>query len=461
MLRRFIQSGTMFSDAFETLIVRVLGIGLMYAMTTVTARMLGAAEYGAFTAAWALAILLATLAPVGSDRILVRNLSTVSSATAAGRDVAITHICTGCSVVLMLVVFLILNVAGRSLSVDDSWWQTGLLATVLFVPIALTYLRQWVAIPLVGTRAAVMPEQMVLPVVFMGCLALLHLVQLPLTAVVVSCAFALSTTMVWATSLLKRQIRSAYREAWRQLPDRVEIRQRLTDGLPFVSVSIGGVVLQKCLPLVIAATCSFHATAQFAMGMQYAALPAIPMGVVNLCMIPRCARHFQNGEQRQANQIVRAAATMTLLLATSLALGIWLAGPLLVSLLGKSFDGINVILPTLLLASIVDSFAGPAMSVMQTMKLESIYSKTLYAYLPIQIGMVWWFSRTAGLEGAAMAYLLSRVIWNGIVIGIIWRIRGILCVPFCRLEQLRSFTGSVATSSESVLPIPERSATAA
>ena len=94
MIRSFLQSGGILSDAIETLVVRVVGIGLMFGMTTLTARLLGADEFGAFTAAWALAILLATLAPIGSDRVLVRNLSTVKSPEAAGRDTAAAHICT-------------------------------------------------------------------------------------------------------------------------------------------------------------------------------------------------------------------------------------------------------------------------------------------------------------------------------------------------------------------------------
>ena len=50
----------MLTDAFSTLFVRGLGILLMFASTTVTARLLGPEEYGTYTAALSLAMLLAT-----------------------------------------------------------------------------------------------------------------------------------------------------------------------------------------------------------------------------------------------------------------------------------------------------------------------------------------------------------------------------------------------------------------
>ena len=75
----------MLTDAFGTLVVRMIGIALIFVSTTVTARLLGPAEYGTWSAAMALALLLATLAPLGSDRILVQKLSTMECDSEIGR----------------------------------------------------------------------------------------------------------------------------------------------------------------------------------------------------------------------------------------------------------------------------------------------------------------------------------------------------------------------------------------
>lgn len=233
-----------------------------------------------------------------------------------------------------------------------------------------------------------------------------------------------------------RALRIAYRAALGTRVRASDLRDRLRDGLPFVSVSIGAVILQRCLPLVIAAACGFQATALFAIGLQYAALPEIPLGIVNLCMIPRCARCFQQGDTAAARHIVRLAATLTVGVALVLSLLTWLLAPTLLALLGRSFQGVEAIFPTLLLAAIVNAVAGPAIPVMQTMKLESLYSRLLYGFLPVQLLLIWVGSRLADLEGAACGYLVARCLWNLLLILAIRRTRNLWCVPFTRLSQV-------------------------
>lgn len=460
MLRRFLHSDSLLADASTTLVVRAAGIALMFGMTTLTARLLGADEYGTFSAAWALAILLATLVPVGSDRILVRNLSTVTSPQQAGPDNALAHLCTALTAGLLFVGGSLLAVLPASAAIDASWRRTLLLALLLFLPIALTYLRQWVAIPLVGTRIAVAPEQIVLPLLFTALLSVLHVLWKPITATGAVAALAVCLAAVWAGSLNHRVLRTAYRAALSARVRPGDVRGRMQDGLPFVSVSIGAVILQRCLPLVIAAACGFQATALFAIGLQYAALPEIPLGIVNLCMIPRCARCFHQGDAAAAQHVVRLAATLTFGVALVLSLLTWLVAPALLALLGQSFRGVEAIFPTLLLAAIVNAVAGPAIPVMQTMKLESLYSRLLYGFLPVQLLLIWLGSRVADLEGAACGYLLARCSWNLLLIVAIRRTRRLWCVPFTRLSQIvrvpRGRDTSVAPS-----PSPPGSAVAA
>jgi len=438
----------MLSDAFETLVVRVLGIGLMFAMTTLTARLLGADEYGAFSAAWALAILLATLAPVGSDRVLVRNLSTVETPEQAGKDTAAAHVCTGLIALQMLAAVAVLGFRGEAWGLRSSWLRTAFLAITMFLPIAVAYLRQWVAIPLTGTRAAVIPEQISLPVLFMGFLLLAKVSGVALTATVAAVLFALSMVIVWLVSISRGPLRLTYRSALGNLPGPSLVVQRAREGIPFVSVAIGGVVLQRCLPVIIAAACGFRATALFALGLQYAGVPEIPLGVINLCMIPRCARHYQHGEFDKAHATVRLAATMTFCLAVILAIVTWTIGPTLIALLGRSFQGIDTILPTLLLASIVNALPGPAIPVMHTMKLESLYSRMLLAFLPAQLVLIWLGCQVADLEGGAMAYLIGRIVWNASIIIAVWRTRRILCLPFMSLEHVRYLLNSQWSAEE-------------
>ena len=92
------------SDALSALLVRAVGIVLVFVSTTMLARFLGPDEYGAYSAALGLAMLLATLAPLGTDRILSQTLACAitkekpSNAVIADSDsakaIAVAYRCT-------------------------------------------------------------------------------------------------------------------------------------------------------------------------------------------------------------------------------------------------------------------------------------------------------------------------------------------------------------------------------
>jgi len=427
----------MLSDAFGTLVVRMVGIALMFVSTTVTARLLGPAEYGTYSAALALALLLASLAPLGSDRILVRNLSNTKCPLETGREIAIAHLCTALVATCLLCGSLAAWLVSSLVLDHQNWARTTLLAAVMFVPLTVTYLRQWLAIPIIGSRRAVIPEQTILPLVLTTSLLLMAAAGWNLSATIVAATYAIVMGMVWIGSLQTGPIRSVYRAAWAAIPNAsgLNIRRQLQDGLPFVSVGIGSVLSQSFLPVVVAATCGFEQTAFFVLAYPFASLAMVPHGAVNLTIISRCARHFRQGEFTEADHAVRSAATMMFLSAAALSLSIWLVSPLLTTLLGTDYSMVGQLLPALLLGVIVDCLTGPTIPVMQTMRMEKTYSQALFAFIPIQLCIFYWFGKLAGIEGASIAYLTARCLWNIIVFTAIYKQRGLLMLPYLRVTQ--------------------------
>ena len=366
---------TMLSDAFGTFVVRMVGIALMFVSTTVTARLLGPAEYGTYSAALALALLLAALSPLGSDRILVRNLSNTRCPIATGHEIAIAHLCTAMIATILLSGSLAASLVSGLVLEHQKWAQTTLLASVMFIPLTVIYLRQWLAIPIIGSRRALIPEQTILPFVFTMSMLLMAAAGWKLSATIAAATYAIVMGIIWIGSLQTGPLRTVYRSAWDAIPNEglLHIRRQLWEGLPFVGVGIGSLLTQSCMPFVIAATCGFEETAYFALAFPFAAMIAQPQGAINLNMIPRCARHFKQGEFTEANHAVRSAATMTFLPATALSLAVWLCSPVLTTLLGADYSMVRQLLTALLLGVIVDCLTGATIPVMQTMRQEKTY----------------------------------------------------------------------------------------
>ncbi len=423
---------SLISEALNALVVRAFGIVLMFASMTLTARLLEPSEYGAYTSAMSLAILLATLAPLGTDRILVRNLSIANSLARSGEETAVTHVCTLLVVGLLLACGVMACGAGVFFMNQQPWIEALVLAGILFVPLTLTYLRQWVAVPLVGTGRAMVPEQTLLPLSFMGAVVIVLLLKIRPTAFLLATTHAACLTVVLGVSVGHAKLKATYAAAIGSIGriTRLELMARTLEGLPFLVASVGSVASQTCTPLLIAASCGLESAACFALAVPYAALPAIPLGVFNLSLLPRCARHFQQREFAAADHAVRSAATITFLAAVVMALATWLCSPLLIALLGTQYAAVCVVLLPLLLAAVVDCSTGPTVPVMQTMAMERFYTRAVLVFLPVQLTIVYASGRMFGVSGAAYGYMLSRVFWNLVIARQIYHVLGLKMWPY-------------------------------
>ncbi|MEI7700228.1 MAG: lipopolysaccharide biosynthesis protein [Planctomycetia bacterium] len=424
------------SAASGTLLIRALGILLLFASTTLTAKLLGPAEYGTYSAGLSLAMLLATLAPLGTDRILIRNLSIRPSLDDAAPEVRLTHRCALLVSGALLAGCLVIALLCHQLRLYP-WRETTLLAALMFGPLTLTYLRQWIAIPLIGTRRAVMPEQILIP----GCSLILLpglflLMPSALTARTAALLFSGLTITVWGLTSCHGVLKPLYSAAIASniLPNGA-LRDRFHAGLPFVFVAVGGILCQRSIPLAVAAGCSFADTAQLSYAMLIAGLPSIPLGLLNMSLIPGFARLYHSGRNDESRVLARNAATLIFLISTALCAAIMVASPLFVRILGIQWQTVTVLLPALLLATIVDCLTGPTIPVMQTSGMERAYSRLLFAYIPLQLVLLYVFSRMAAVEGAALAYLLGRCIWNILVVVMIYRQRSLIMLP--SLQSLR------------------------
>lgn len=428
----FTKPSAMLTDAFGTLFVRMIGIALIFLSTTLTARILGPAEYGTYSAAMALALLLATLAPLGTDRILVQNLSNTKCPTEIGHETAITHIAAAWSVAILFIGLIAAWLLCANVLHNENWARASSLAAMLFIPMTAIYLRQWLAIPLIGTRRAVLPEQTLLPVIFTTALLVCVTMKLPLNASTTAIGYSLITALVWFLSLRSVSLRTAYLKALKSAPviGKTIVVRRMIDGLAYVAVAVGAIITQSCMPLTIAATCGFTETAFYTLAMPFGALPAIPLGVFNLTMFSRCAKLYRNDQMAEANHTVRSAATMTFGLSVGIAVSIWMLSPLLITILGIEYATVCRLLPALLLAAMIDSLTGPTIPVMQTMKMEKNYSHLLMASIPIQLGIIFLFGTVASIEGAALGYLLSRILWNIVIVIRIRQLRGLVMLPY-------------------------------
>ena len=446
------------SDALSALLVRAVGIVLVFVSTTMLARFLGPAEYGTYSAALGLAMLLATLAPLGTDRILSQTLAcTINSnssnplGTAIGdsaKSIAIAYRCTMMSIGVLLTLLMTFVLLGSFAGMSPEWRVTTLSAAMILVPLTLNYLRQWTAMPIVGTSRAMLAEQTLLPTAVILVVVIFSIAGWKFSALSMAAIYATGSGLIFAGSISFGRLRDLHWAALKLASDtsRDDIFSTLLRGLPLVTVSIGAVASQSTLPMAIAAGCGFENAACFALAIPYATLPAVPLGVLGLSLIPQCARLYASGDITQANHCVRSAATLTFWSAFVIAGGILLISPQLTQILGAQYRNVVEVMPVLLLAVLIDCLTGPTVPVMQTMGLQRFYAKAFIGHWPLQIILVIALGRTWGLMGASASYLLSRSLWNLLIAIQIYRFPGLLMLPYLNPFQ------ALAAEQNSLMP---------
>jgi len=358
------------SEMVWTLAVRVLGVLLAFLSTTVTARVLGPAEFGGWSAGLSLAMLLAALAPLGMDRVLVRQLSVLSDSGERAAELAIAH-ASALRFGSLLLVFGLLAGGICRLGGRNDWSEALLLSSLLLIPLTLTWLRQWVAIPLLGTRLAVLPEQVLIPAGTICVFGALQSLQLPVTATGAAVIFSLLSVAVWMWTLVRSSLGELYLLAYRgRAAVSGDLSVRAAEGLRFVPMAVGPMLCQRITPLVVATCCGFEEIAHFSYALLITGIPAIPLGTLSLSLIPPLARMYRVGDTSGQQRLAENAATVSLLIAAFLSVLILLTAPLIPLLLDSRYAPVPTLLPALLLALLADCATGPTFSVMQTLGLE-------------------------------------------------------------------------------------------
>ena len=447
------QTSAMLTDAIGALLVRGLGIGLMFVSTTIAARLLGADEFGTFSSALSLAMLLATIAPIGTDRIVARNLSTTESDAESEREIALTLASTIAGACVLTLIILPVTLLTAFFNQNTEWTRVLLLAGGLFVPLSFIYVRQWVALPLAGTRRALMPEQTLLPLAFSISLLGCSWLRIKPNAIATVLLYLASMVIVLTVTTQARAMRPLLNPVLTQLRAIRSglVRQRMREGLPFLLISVGAVACQASIPITLAATVGFRGTACFMLAVPYAALPSLTLGIMNLSLLPQLRRHYRNHEMSQAGHCVRSAATLTFYAATMVSTIIWWSTPVVVTILGQDYVAVAGLLLPLLLAAMVDCLTGPTVPVMQTMGLEAFYTRAMLCYLPVQICLMAAAGTLSGIQGAAFAFLTARVLWNIAIAVHIYRVQGLCMLPY--INVMNAFWPSAEAASKETIAV--------
>jgi O-antigen/teichoic acid export membrane protein len=399
-----------------SLLLRIIGTGLVFINSLVLARLLGLTVFGVYTYVITWVSVLAIPAVFGLDKMLIRNLAVYE----ARSDWGLMHGQLRWSLRFSLVLGLVLALATGAIAwmlIPHS--DTTLLAFwigVILIPImALTRVRQGALQGLRHVIQGQFPETIVRPVLvitFISSLALLGGIAPGATLAVGAYIAAATVALIVGGILLTRSIPRAVKAA----PPEYRQREWIASALPFIAISGMNIISTRLSILLLGVLLTPEAVGIYAVANRITDLIAFVLTAANTALSPAFARLYAMQDMQQLQRIVTRSVRVVMLLTLPIVAIIIVLGPWLLLLFGDAFTRGYTVLLILCIGQIVNVMAG-SVGFLLTM---TNHANDAAVAVAISLLLSTCFSLLLipqwGLEGAAIAATLSLIVWNGILV---------------------------------------------
>lgn len=432
--------------------VRFSGIGLSYLTLVVLTRQLGVEQYGAFCALLSLSTLMGAVFTAGSDRLATRTISALNDTSRIEliREVVLAHavalIGTGIGLAMLAAAYVF---GGRVMDVGYIG-PIASLAMVVFPVMVLVSLRQWIALPLHGAAASIVPEQLVLPATLLSLIGVAHWTGIPVDFSTVAVLYAISGLFAWCVGVRFSAVHLLLQDGMKSPVAARDVIARVRSGMPFLSATISTVMMSRSVPLIVAGICGLGATGKLSVAVQLAAIAAVPLMIVNLAIVPRCVRHHTAHEHEALASTVRIACTLCVGLTLPLGIVIVMFAESAVGLLDKDFSGSEVLLSILVVGQCINACCGPNGSILQMVGREKLYSSTLLMTNSAQVVVVLLAAWTGNIEAVAIGIVMVESVRNVLLSVLLWKKERLLMLPTVNLSW--SDASVAAESDRDIVP---------
>lgn len=420
-LRRLLFRGT---SGIAVLRFAAGGLGLV--TSVVLARLLGVAEYGAYTYTLSWVILLSTFVASGLERLLVREVSIYSAQSAWGVLGGLLRWVSGTALLLYLLL------VGLSLGVylllsdrlDTSLLIALPVAAILFPLLILVRLLQSALRGLQRVISSQLPETTLQPALMLvlvaivgwagqGTMTAFQAMVIHTVTAGVACAYGLG--------LLGRVVPPAVRTA----PPVYQHQAWMASALHFIVLSGLDMINNRLDLLLLGAFKGAEAVGIYSAALRGAQLVPFTLLAANLALAPTYASLYATGKRADLQRLVTQSSRLILLGGAPAALGLILFGRWFLLLFGADFVQGQMALAILCVGQLVNVAAGPV-AILLTMtghERDTVIGigigTAVNGVLNVLLIPLW------GIEGAAVAVATSLITWNLVLAGFVRRRLGI------------------------------------
>jgi O-antigen/teichoic acid export membrane protein len=414
--RRRIVRGTL-----QSFLIQGGSVALVFLSNLLLVRASDATSYGLYVHVFNWVSILSVVVLGGRDDLVLAQLPRYTGAQ-HGRLVGLIRavnrwVLAAAVVVGVLFIGLLDLVPIKTLSDHQALFRIAMIAVYLTAALGL---NQLVLQALNHIRLSQVLEKLVKPLLLIIGVGLLWVLRVPFVAstlIVLSCV-VLAVCCIGVFGLVIRNI-------GRSSESRGEAGQ-WPEGLTrktfyFFTISLftllGTKVTMLLLPLYLPAA----AIGVFNIAYRFADLLIFPFFLMHTVLPQLFARHTATG-RAYTQSLFSESNKLMVLLSIPLLLAIVVAGPFLLRLFGQAFaDGYRALI-YISLAQFLYSVFGPANTILMMQDRERYSAGCLLVFVGVLAATSWWLVPRGGVNGGALAILVSSAVYNVLLAVVVWRV---------------------------------------
>jgi len=418
----------MLVSASGTVLLQGGSLVMGFATAVLLARLLGAEGYGRYVFAFAWASLLTIPALLGFDRFLVRGFATYE---VERKWQLIKGLLRRTNQIVLLTSGLTMGLGWLVAIV----WLAGPLrwpfcVAMMLVPLTtLTLVRQGAMQAIGRIVSGQLPEFLIRPALILAGIGALELVGhralTPTTALAMNVAGVAIACLIGAL-LLRRALPAAISSA----QPRYATRAWLRASLPMMLISGIWMANNYCMILIVGTLDGSRAAGVYSVIQKGAELIVVLLIAANMPLAPAIARMYARGDRQGLEHVTERIARVTLLMSAPVAVAFMIFSGAYLGIFGASFRSGATGLTILAFGQLFNAVAGPAGNVLLMTGHERAAVKGmgvgLFANVVLGIALV----PILGVTGGAIAFAVSLVLWNTMLVIIARRRVGVNVTAF-------------------------------
>lgn len=422
------------ANSLGIMALRTGSMALGFVSTVILARYLGASGYGIYAWALAWATVLQLIATLGLDTLMVREVAAQKAMTTWSAMRGLLR--SGPLIVLCSSLTLAAGVIAAGLVFVSSAQQATFVIAIAIVPIlALTNVREGVMQGLGRVIPSRLPEDLFRPAVFIVLLVVgWRALSLSRSAPTAMALQGVATFLAFVAGLLL--LRWALPAQLSSTVGHLRITPWVRQALPLVVVRAVNTVLSQVDVILVGILRDSTQVALYATATRIAALVGIAEFAVNAAFLPVISRLFVESGVDQLRTGAPLVALAGVVLSAAIAAPLIVFAPYVLHFFGPSFSGGVFALRVLCVSLVLSAVSGLNVALLNMTKhVRAVIVGSSFG-LATNVTLNLLLIPGHGADGAAVAWLLSILVWNGILELQVKRSLGISATPLALIPMM-------------------------